>query len=240
MTEKQTWESLDIIKVLKEGKGFLLLANLVLSSFQRRLGTSLATAPGRRDAGGDSGRPRPGHALLLRRPRSPGDAAPGLVASSSLWNRTKLLASLLASSMSKEEISKPEQLEELKDKSVLDNMMGELAERAALCQGSLDRRARPLPRLQDIPGGRLEHRRGRRGRPHATASRAGSCRSTRGEAGSTSPDIEKVRASRGSPAPRGLHRDPGAPRRPDRDRLPEIRRDRWASASSRNGSSSTG
>ena len=30
MTQKKSWESLDIIKVLKEGKGFLLLANLVL------------------------------------------------------------------------------------------------------------------------------------------------------------------------------------------------------------------
>jgi len=31
---------------LKEGKGFLLLANLALSSFQRRLGSSLAMSPG--------------------------------------------------------------------------------------------------------------------------------------------------------------------------------------------------
>jgi len=28
------WEQLDIIKVLKEGKGFLLLANLALAGFQ--------------------------------------------------------------------------------------------------------------------------------------------------------------------------------------------------------------
>ena len=45
---------------------------------------------------------------------------------SSLWNKAKLMAVLAASVFDSEEISK-EQLEELKDKSVLDNMMGELA-----------------------------------------------------------------------------------------------------------------
>ena len=35
MTQESRWESLDIIKVLKEGKGFFLMANLALSGFQK-------------------------------------------------------------------------------------------------------------------------------------------------------------------------------------------------------------
>jgi len=40
------WEKLDVAKVFREGKGFLLLANLVLAGFQRRLGNKLGVKPG--------------------------------------------------------------------------------------------------------------------------------------------------------------------------------------------------
>jgi pheromone shutdown-related protein TraB len=125
MTQKKSWESLDIIKVLKAGKGFLLLANLVLSSFQRRLGSSLATAPGDEmlaaiTVAQEAGVPfsfvdREVQVTLLR-----------AWGKSSFWNKAKLLVALVSSAFDKEEISK-DQLEELKNKSVLDNMMGELA-----------------------------------------------------------------------------------------------------------------
>ena len=37
-TQKQSWENLNLTSVIKENKGFLLLANMALSSYQRRLG----------------------------------------------------------------------------------------------------------------------------------------------------------------------------------------------------------
>jgi pheromone shutdown-related protein TraB len=125
IAHKKTWESLDIIKVLKEGKGFLLLANLALSSFQRRLGSSLATSPGGEmlaaiEAAQASGIP---FSLCDREIQVTLRRAWGR---SSLWNKAKLMASLLSSVLDKEEISK-ERIEELKSKSVLDDMMGELA-----------------------------------------------------------------------------------------------------------------
>ncbi len=40
------WQELDVIKALKQGKGFLLLANLVLGSFQRRMGADVGVKPG--------------------------------------------------------------------------------------------------------------------------------------------------------------------------------------------------
>lgn len=40
------WQELDITKVLKDGKGFLLIANLVLSSFQKRMGEDVGSKPG--------------------------------------------------------------------------------------------------------------------------------------------------------------------------------------------------
>ena len=46
MNETKSWSSLDIYQVIKAKKGFLLLGNLVLSSFQRRLGLDLGVKPG--------------------------------------------------------------------------------------------------------------------------------------------------------------------------------------------------
>jgi len=39
MTEGNSWQKLDISEVLRQKKGFLLLANLMLASFQRRIGS---------------------------------------------------------------------------------------------------------------------------------------------------------------------------------------------------------
>jgi pheromone shutdown-related protein TraB len=125
ITQKKSWESLDILKVLKEGKGFLLLANLALSSFQRRLGSSLAMSPGDEmlaaiDAARASGIP---FSFCDREIQVTLRRAWG---KSSLWNRAKLMVALVSSALDREEISK-ERIEELKSKSVLDDMMGELA-----------------------------------------------------------------------------------------------------------------
>ena len=46
MTNKDAWQNLDIIKVLRRKEGFLLLANLVLASFQRRMGENVGVKPG--------------------------------------------------------------------------------------------------------------------------------------------------------------------------------------------------
>ena len=46
MTQESHWENLDIGKVLKEGKGFFLLANLTLSGFQKRMGEGIGAKPG--------------------------------------------------------------------------------------------------------------------------------------------------------------------------------------------------
>jgi len=46
LSQPSSWAELDIFKVLREGKGFLLLANLALSSFQRKIGEELAVKPG--------------------------------------------------------------------------------------------------------------------------------------------------------------------------------------------------
>ena len=46
LKDKNKWKNLDIIKVIKQGKGFLLFANMVLSAFQKRIGMDMKSSPG--------------------------------------------------------------------------------------------------------------------------------------------------------------------------------------------------
>jgi pheromone shutdown-related protein TraB len=126
MTEKDSWENLDVIKVFKEGKGFLLLANLVLAGFQRRMGQELGVKPGEEmktavETAQELGIP---FALCdrevqitLRRAWTRGG----------LWSKCKLLAAMISGAFGTEKLSAGE-IENLKNRSELDGMMAELAE----------------------------------------------------------------------------------------------------------------
>jgi pheromone shutdown-related protein TraB len=126
MTQQDSWEKLDLVKVFKEGKGFLLMANLVLSSFQRRLGQNMGVKPG------DEMKAAIDTAAELGIPYSLCDREVQLTlkrawSSCGFWSKNKLLATLLSSAFTTEKISEHE-IEALKDKNELDNMMAELAD----------------------------------------------------------------------------------------------------------------
>uniref|UniRef100_A0A7C3IJI7 TraB/GumN family protein n=1 Tax=Gracilinema caldarium TaxID=215591 RepID=A0A7C3IJI7_9SPIR len=126
MTQQDSWEKLDLVKVFKEGKGFLLMANLVLSSFQRRLGQNMGVKPG------DEMKAAIDTAAELGIPYSLCDREVQLTlkrawSSCGFWSKNKLLATLLSSAFTTEKISEHE-IEALKDKNELDNMMTELSD----------------------------------------------------------------------------------------------------------------
>ena len=125
ITQNDTWEKLNLSKVFKEGKGFLLIANLVMASFQRRLGSELGVKPGEEmktaiEAAKELGIP---HSLCDREVHTTLRRA---WAHCGLWSKCKLLASLLASALTKEKLSEQE-IEDLKTGNELDGMMNELA-----------------------------------------------------------------------------------------------------------------
>ena len=125
MMEKNCWESLDIIKVLKEKKGFLLLANLVLASFQKRMGLNVGVKPG------DEMKAAIDIARELNIPTEMVDR-PIQVTLKRAWaqngytGKSKILASLLAAAFSKEKLEAAD-IEKLKQKSEMDAMLDEVA-----------------------------------------------------------------------------------------------------------------
>jgi pheromone shutdown-related protein TraB len=125
IVQKENWEKLDIIKVFREGKGFLLVANLVLSSFQRRLGSELGVKPG------EEMKTAVETADELNIPYRFCDREVQITlrrawARCGFLSKCKLLASLLSSAFTTEKLGK-EEIENLKKASELDGMMTELA-----------------------------------------------------------------------------------------------------------------
>ncbi|OJF76342.1 MAG: conjugal transfer protein TraB [Treponema sp. CETP13] len=126
MQDPDSWKNLDIIKVLKEGQGFLMMANLVLSSFQKRMGVDVGVKPG------DEMKSSIAVANELKIPAVMVDRPIKVTlqrawAKNSFLGKCKLLALLFSSAFEKEEISS-DQIENLKSSNEMDTMMNELAD----------------------------------------------------------------------------------------------------------------
>jgi pheromone shutdown-related protein TraB len=126
MSQGSGWKDLNVGKVIRQGKGFLLMANLVLASFQRRLGKDLGVKPGEEmlaavQASQELNIPFSlcdrNIQITLRRAWS----------RTSFWGKMKMLAAMLTSVFSDEKLS-AEDIEKLKQKDILASMMEELAE----------------------------------------------------------------------------------------------------------------
>ncbi len=123
---KDKYRNLDIVKVLRRGEGFLLLANLVLASFQRRMGKNVGVNPG------DEMLAAMRVADELGIPSVMADREIQITlkrawAKNSFWGKCKLLATLLSSAFSKEDMSEQD-IENIKEKNEMDSMMNELAD----------------------------------------------------------------------------------------------------------------
>jgi pheromone shutdown-related protein TraB len=141
--DERSWTDMDIKKVLKEKKGFLLLANMALASFQKRMGNQSGSAPGQEILGA---------AKLAQEREIPYSLCDREIQvtfkrawrKSNLWNKSKLIATILSAVFSKEEISEKE-LEELKKSDVMQKMMDEMAkELPAVKEVLIDERDRYL------------------------------------------------------------------------------------------------
>ncbi len=124
-TEKQGWGNLNLKNVIKENKGFLLLANMALSSYQKKLGAQLGVSPGDEIMKAAELAVERDIPLVLcdREIQITFKRAWGL---SNLWNKTKLIGALLSAVFSDEKIT-AEELEKLKGTNLLQSLLDEMA-----------------------------------------------------------------------------------------------------------------
>ena len=120
------YSQLDLVKILKRKEGFLLLANLILSSYQRRMGLNAGVKPGdEMIAAMHAAEESNIRCTLVDRPIQ--ITLKRAWGKNSFWGKCKLFATLLSSAFSKEEIA-PDEIEKLKNRNEMDSMMSELSE----------------------------------------------------------------------------------------------------------------
>ena len=135
LEQERKWSGTDLKNVLRKGQGFMMMANLALSSFQRRMGEDtgvqpgeemLAAVQGAREAGIPfTSADRPIQVTLSRAWRLSG-----------LWAKLKLLSSLIASVVTNETAT-AEEIEGLKDADAMAAMMNEMADYLPSVKGVL-------------------------------------------------------------------------------------------------------
>jgi len=125
ITQQDAWKNLNVSKILREGKGFLLIANIALASFQRRLGNEIGVKPGEEMLAAINAAKELGIEFSLC-DREVQTTLRRAWASCGLWSKCKLLSALLVSAFAGEKLSADE-IESLKKSNELDNMMKELA-----------------------------------------------------------------------------------------------------------------
>jgi pheromone shutdown-related protein TraB len=153
--EKNRWQNTDLIKVIREKKSFLLLSNLLLTSFQKKIGQKLGIKPGEEmiramDAADSVGAhihlaDRDIRITLSRTWRLMG-----------LWTKMKLLAQLVTS-MGEVDSIKEEDIEKMKDKDVLETLLSEIGETLPeLRRILIDERDKYLTeKIRSAPGKRI-------------------------------------------------------------------------------------
>jgi pheromone shutdown-related protein TraB len=126
IVKKEQWENKNIVTVIREKKAFLLLSNLILASFQKRMADRLDIKPG-------------GEMIEAVECAEAIDAEVHLADRDiritlmrawyclSLWKKIQLLFELLLSAGSMEEISEND-IEQLKEKDMLDAVINEIGQ----------------------------------------------------------------------------------------------------------------
>jgi pheromone shutdown-related protein TraB len=128
MLDKDQWKNMDIYKVVREGKSFLLFANLIMTAFQKRLGSQLGVKPGAEMLEAANAAERVGAGLILA-DRDIKITLQRTWRGMTFWGKMKVLSQLLASLFVREEISK-EEIEKLKESDALSEAMQMLAEQS--------------------------------------------------------------------------------------------------------------
>lgn len=153
--QKNTWQNMDIIKVIKEKKAFLLLSNLLLASFQKRIAQKLDVKPGAEMISAIETAEKVGARVHLA------DRDIRITLSRtwrfmSLWDKLKILFQLISSAGEIDEISEKD-IEKMKQEDMLETLLADVKKSLpALRDILIDERDRYLAhKIRTAPGKRI-------------------------------------------------------------------------------------
>lgn len=155
LNQKDQWQNMDIIKVIKEKKAFLLLSNLILAAFQKRIAAKLDIRPGQEMIQAiKSAKSMDAHIHLADR-----DVRVTLARTwhqMGWWTRIKLIFELILSFGEADEI-KPEDVERIKQQDMLEAVLNEVGQAMPSIRKTLiDERDQYLAeKIRTAPGQRI-------------------------------------------------------------------------------------
>ncbi len=132
----EEWKKTDILQVVRQGKAYLLLAQLLLAGFQKKIGKQLGVQPGlemlkaievAEELGAETVLADREVTITLKRTWS----------NLGFWGGLKLLATLIAESLSPGEELSEQEIERLKTADVLEEAMNEFAQALPAVRESL-------------------------------------------------------------------------------------------------------
>jgi pheromone shutdown-related protein TraB len=153
--QKDKWQDTDLIKVIKEKKAFLLLSNLILSSFQKAIGKKLGIRPGEEMIRASSSAESIGAHIHLA-DREIRTTLLRVWRKMRFRDKFRLLYQLLASFGGMEELTE-EAVEEMKKKDILQTLLDEMGKSQPLLKEVLiDERDKYLSHMiKTAPGKRI-------------------------------------------------------------------------------------
>ncbi|MEG0378295.1 MAG: TraB domain-containing protein, partial [Eubacterium sp.] len=125
LNQKERWGDTDIIKIIKSGKAGFLFANIILSNYQRKLAEQFDINSGQEMIQGIESAKSFGAELVLA-DRDIQTTFNRIWKGCSLWEKMKLLVTIIMSIIDDEEITEKE-LEELKTEDMLSAALSELS-----------------------------------------------------------------------------------------------------------------
>lgn len=155
IVEADKWKNTDIISIIKQGKAMILLINLVLSSYQKRLARQYGLQPGQEMIQGINSAKEAGATLCLA-DRDIQSTMMRLWRGVGLWGKIKLFFQLVFSLFLDEEISE-EEMEKMKSQDVLTSTLNELAKSFPQFKSVLiDERDQYLAqKIKEAPGSKI-------------------------------------------------------------------------------------
>lgn len=135
LTDKQQWQNTNLFALIREGKAGLMLANLVLSGYQKRLANQFGIEPGAEMRAAMDGVKQLGLPLQLV-DRDLGTTMKRVSRSLGFWNKMFLFVGLISSVFSRDSVSEDD-IEKLKEGDMLESAFAEFATQSPALYNSL-------------------------------------------------------------------------------------------------------
>lgn len=153
--QQNRWKETDIVKVIKEGKAFLLLANLLLASFQKRIAKKIGVKPGAEMLAAIETAEEVGAQIHLadRDIRITMSRAWRYM---SLWMKLKLLFQIILSIGEVDEISEAD-IEQMKQADILQTLLADVEKSLPIIRAILidERDSFLTHRIRNAPGKKI-------------------------------------------------------------------------------------